>query len=206
MCSNVRMVGLATIALVLAGACAPQTSVVKLYEDSARATKTYKRLLIVDISSDRSQQQRFEDELASKLRQDQVDATPIHAKLDTSKGVSQGDINRISDEIGADAILITHIASVDTKMDVVEGREEIKSTCRGGDPVDYFLYDHDIIVEPDSVKVAHTVVVISNLYDGRNHERVWSIQSTCFGKDSLSEVMGKEADAIARRLRIDELI
>lgn len=206
MCSNVRTLGLTAIALVLVGACAPQTSVVKLYEDPARTTKTYKRLLIVDISGDHSQQQLFEDELASKLQQDQVDAIPIHAKLDTSKGVSQGDINRISDEIGADAILITHIASVDTKMDVVEGREEIKSTCRGGDPVDYFLYDHDIIAEPDSVKMAHRIVVISNLYDGRSHERVWTIQSTCFGKDSLSEVMEKEASAIARQLRIDGLI
>ena len=135
-----------------------------------------------------------------------MDAIPIHTRLDTSKGVSQADINRIADETGADAILITHIASVDTKMDVVEGRKDIQSTCRGGDPLDYFLYDHDIIVEPDSVKVAHTVVVVSNLYDGRSHERVWSIQSTCFGKDSLAEVMGKEASAIARQLRIDELI
>ncbi len=206
MCSNVRMVGLTAIAFVLAGACAPQTSVVKLYEDPARATKTYKRLLIVDISGDHSQQQLFEDELASKLQQDQVDAIPIHAKLDTSKGVSQSDINRVSDELAADAILVTHIASVDTKMDIVEGREEIKSTCRGGDPVDYFLYDHDIIAEPDSVKMAHRIVVISNLYDGRSHERVWTIQSTCFGKDSLSEVMEKEASAIARQLRIDGLI
>lgn len=206
MCSNVRTLGLTAIALVLVGACAPQTSVVKLYEDPARTTKTYKRLLIVDISGDHSQQQLFEDELASKLQQDQVDAIPIHAKLDTSKGVSQGDINRVSDELAADAILVTHIASVDTKMDVVEGREEIKSTCRGGDPVDYFLYDHDIIAEPDSVKMAHRIVVISNLYDGRSHERVWTIQSTCFGKDSLSEVMEKEASAIARQLRIDGLI
>jgi hypothetical protein len=206
MCSNVRTLGLTAIALVLVGACAPQTSVVKLYEDPARTTKTYKRLLIVDISGDHSQQQLFEDELASKLQQDQVDAIPIHAKLDTSKGVSQGDINRVSDELAADAILVTHIASVDTKMDVVEGREEIKSTCRGGDPVDYFLYDHDIIAEPDSVKMAHRIVVISNLYDGRSHDRVWTIQSTCFGKDSLSEVMEKEASAIARQLRIDGLI
>jgi len=206
MFSNVRMVGLTAISLLLTGACAPQTSVVKLYEDPARATKTYTKLLVVDISSDRSQQQQFEDDLASKLRQNRVDAIPIHSKLDTSKGVSQAEINRIADETGADAILITHIASVDTKMDVVEGRKEIESTCRGGDPLDYFLYDHDTIVEPDSVKVAHTVIVVSNLYDGRSHERVWSIQSTCFGKDSLAEVMDKEAGAIARQLRIDELI
>jgi hypothetical protein len=206
MFSNVRIVGLTTVALILAGACAPQTSVVKLYEDPARTTQLYKRLLVVDISSDRSQQQQFEDDLAAKLRQNRVDAIPVHSKLDTSKGVSQADINRIADEIGADAILITHIVSVDSKMQVVKGREEIKSTCRGGDPLDYFLYDHNFIVEPDSVRVAHTVVVVSNLYDGRSHERVWSIQSTCFGKDSLAEAMGKETGAIARQLRIDELI
>ena len=206
MYGKIRKVSLLAIALILAGACAPETSVVKLYEDSARTTETYRRLLIVDISSDRSQQQQFEDDLASRLRQDRVEAIPIHNKLDTSKGVSQADINRIGDEIGADAILITHIVSVDSKMDVVKGREEIESTCRGGDPLDYFLYDHDTIVEPDSVSVAHTVVVVSNLYDGRSHERVWSVQSTCFGKDSLAEVMSKEAIAIARQLRIDELI
>lgn len=33
--------------------------------------------------------------------------------------------------IGADGILVTHIASVDTKIDMVKGREEIKSTCFG---------------------------------------------------------------------------
>ena len=79
MFSNVRMVGLTAISLLLTGACAPQTSVVKLYEDPARATKTYTKLLVVDISSDRSQQQQFEDDLASKLRQNRVDAIPIHS-------------------------------------------------------------------------------------------------------------------------------
>ena len=206
MFSNVRMLVVAAIALILAGACAPETRVVKLYEDPARTTQPYKRLLVVNISSDPGQQQEFEDDLTAKLRQHQVDAIPVHSKLDTSKGVGQADINRVGREIGADAILITHIVSVDTKMDVVKGHEEIESTCRGGDPLDYFLYDNDIIIEPDSVRVAHTVVVVSSLYDGRSHERVWSIQSTCFGKDSLAEVMDKEAGAIARQLRIDELI
>ena len=54
--------------------------------------------------------------------------------------------------------------------------------------------------------MAHTVAVISTLYDGDSHERVWSIQSTCFEKASMSEVLKEEAIAIARQLRIDELI
>jgi hypothetical protein len=54
--------------------------------------------------------------------------------------------------------------------------------------------------------VAHTVAVISNLYDGNSHERVWSIQSTCFEKASMPEVVREEAIAITRQLRLDELI
>lgn len=204
--SFIRALLLATTVVMTVGGCAPQNSVVKLYEDTARAPKHYQRLLVVDVAGDHRQQTFFEGEITAKLRQQQVDAVPSYPKLDTSKGVTQAEINELADEINAEAILITHIASVDTEIDVVKGREQLKSTCRRGDPVDYFLYDHDVIAEPDTVKVAHTLVVISNLYDGRSHERVWTIQSTCFGKDSLSEVLTEEANAIVRQLRIDELI
>lgn len=204
--SIVRMLGLVSIAATIAAGCAPQTEVVKLYSDPARAPQTYKRLLVVDLSSDHNQQQQFEDEVALRLRREHVEAIPSHTLLDANAGLLQDDINRVSDEIGADGILVTHIASVDTSVDAVEGREEIQSTCRGGDPVDYFLYDHKVLREPDSVRLAHTVIVITNLYDAGSRDRVWTIQSTCFKKASMAGVLLDEANAIVRQLRIDELI
>ena len=204
--SIVRLLGLVSIAAVIAGGCAPQTEVVKLYDDPARASKTYKRLLVVSISSDHSQQQHFENEIVLRLRREQVDAIPSHTHLDASDGLLQNDIDRVSEAAGADGILVTHIASVDTSVDMREGRVDIESTCRGGDPVDYFLYDHKVIREPDSVKVAHTVIVITNMYDAASQDRVWTIQSTCFEKESMSAAMLDEANAIVRQLLIDELI
>lgn len=204
--SVVRILGFIAIAATIAGGCAPQTEVVKLYDDSARASKPYKRLLLVDLSSDRSQQRLFEDEIALGLRRQQVDAIPSYTRLDASNGLLQDDINRVSDEVAADGILITHIASVDTSIKMVEGRVDIESTCRGGDPVDYFLYDRKVLREPDSVKLAHTVIVITNLYDAVSHNRVWTIQSTCFEKTSMSDVLLDVANAIIRQLRIDGLI
>ena len=201
-----RMLGLAFITAILVGGCALQTEVIKLYEDTARAPQTYKRLLVVDLSSDHNQQQQFEDEVAGRLRREDVDAVPSYTMLDASQGLLQADINRVSDEIGADGILITHIASVDTKVEKVQGRESLRSTCRGGDPVDYFLYDHKILREPDSVKVAHTVIVITNLYDSKSRERIWTIQSTCFEKTTIADMLQDEATAIVRQLRTDELI
>lgn len=206
MLNIVRMLGPVYITAVLVGGCAPQTEVIKLYEDSARAPQSYKRLLVVDLSSDHNQQQQFEDEIAGRLHRENVDAVPSYTMLDASQGLLQADINRVSDEIGADGILITHIASIDTKVEKVQGREELRSTCRRGDPVDYFLYDHKIVREPDSVRVAHTVIVITNLYDAKSHERVWTIQSTCFEKTTIADMFQDEAIAIVRQLRIDELI
>lgn len=187
-------------------ACAPQTEVIKLYDDPARASKTFKRLLVVDISSNRSQQQLFENEIVNKLRRERVDAIPSYTLLDASKGLLQDDLNRVSQEIGADGILVTHVASVDTSVGKLQGRDEIRSTCRGGDPLDYFLYDHKVIREPDSVRLAETVIVITNLYDAVSHSRLWTIQSTCFEKSSMEEVLQDESTAIVRQLQIDQLI
>jgi hypothetical protein len=204
--SIVRMLGLVSVAATLAGGCAPQAEVVKLYDDPGRVAKTYTRLLVVDISSDHSQQQSFENEIALKLQRKQVDAIPSYTYLDASDGLLQDDINRVAEAVGADGVLVTHIVSVDISIDRVEGRREIESTCRGGDPVDYFLYDHKVISEPDSVKLAHTVIVISNLYDVGSQDRVWTIQSTCFEKTSMPAVLLDEANAIVRQLRMDQLI
>lgn len=200
---------LAFLAMLLAGAsgCAPQqTETIKLFEDPTRVPGAYERLLIVDVSSDHAMQVRFENELVAGLDRAGVEALPSHDSLDASEGILQDDINKLSDELAADGILITHIASLDTTVDLKEGREDILSTCRGGSPVDYFLYDRKILIEPDSIKVAHTVVVITNLYDSASRERVWSIQSTCFDKATMDEVLLDETDAIVRQLRIDKLI
>lgn len=193
--------------IVSASACVPQQSrTVKLYEDPSRTPKTYQKLLIVDVSSDRSMQIQFENEVVSGMVRAGVEAVPSHHNLDASQGILQDDINRLSDDLGTDGILITHIASIDTQVDLKEGREDVLSVCRGGSPVDFFLYDRKILAEPDSIKVAHTVIVVTNLYDTTTRERVWSIQSTCFNKESIAEVLLEETDAIVRQLRIDKLI
>ncbi len=201
-----RMLGLASVAAIIASGCAPQAEVVKLYDDPARPSTSYERLLVVVISSDFDQQQQFEHEIVDGLRREHVEASPGHTKIDTSDGMLQEDLDRLSESVGADGILISHVVSVDTSVETTEGRADIVSTCRGGDPVDIFLYDHKVIREPDSVKMAHTVTVVTNLYDTASEKRIWTIQSTCFEKSSMAAVLQEEAGAIVRQLRNDELI
>lgn len=186
--------------------CARQTEVIKLYEDPAISEKSYTRLLVVAVSDARRDQENFENAIVERLREGGVDAVPSHTMFTENPEILQEDIDRASKEAGADGILITHVAGVDSTAEITEGRQDIQSECRGGDLADYFLYDYEVLRQPDSVRMSHTVIVIANLHDAASRERIWTIQSTCFDKASMSEVMTEEADAIVRQLQIDRLI
>ena len=186
--------------------CATPTEVIQLHRAPPSSAEPYAKILVVNVSPDRQQQVDFENEVIGRIRTENVEGIAAHSVLDSSNELQQAELDRAAGEVSADAILIMHIVSLDTTADISEGRSEILSECRGGDPLDYFLYDHTVISEPDSVRFAHTVTVVSNLYDAKTRERLWTIQSTCFEKSTMSEVIRDEANAIVRQLGIDGLI
>jgi hypothetical protein len=196
---------LAMIFLVTA-ACIPQTEVIKLYDNADRIKQDYERLLVISVASDTGTRRRLEELITRHLESADIAAVAGYTETGLKTTLLQDEIDAAARNAGADAILITHIVSVDTRVDIDEGRIDVESECRAGNPVDYFLYEHRELKEPDSVKVAHTVVAVSNLYDASDGERLWTIQSTCFEKASMDEVLQEEARAIVRQLQIDKLV
>lgn len=194
----------AMIMAVVAG-CVPQTEVIKLYDNTA-ANQDYERLLVISVVGDTGTRRRLEELITGHLETANVTAIAGYTETGLKTEMLQEEIDAAARNANADAILITHIVSVDTRLDLDIGRTDILSECRGGDPVDYFLYDHRELKEPDTVKIAHTVVAVSNLYDANSGERLWTIQSTCFEKASMDEVLQEEAKAIVRQLQIDKLV
>ena len=192
--------------VVVIAACVRQTEVIKLYDISARASRTYERLLVISVVGDIGTRRRLEELISGHLETANVTAIAGYTETGLKTEMLQDEIDTAARNANADAILITHIVSVDTRLDIDTGRTDILSECRGGDPVDYFLYDHRELKEPDTVKIAHTVVAVSNLYDASDGERLWTIQSTCFEKASMDEVLQEEAKAIVRQLQIDKLV
>jgi len=192
--------------IVVIAACVQQTEVIKLYDNSARAGQKYERLLVISIVGDTGTRRRLEELITGHLEAANVTAIAGYTETGLKTTILQDEIDAAARSANADAILITHIVSVDTRLDIDTGRTDILSECRGGDPVDYFLYDHRELKEPDTVKIAHTVVAVSNLYDASDGERLWTIQSTCFEKASMDEVLREEAEAIVRQLQIDKLV
>jgi len=192
--------------IVVIAACVQQTEVIKLFENSARANQKYERLLVISVVGDTGTRRRLEELITGHLEAANVTAIAGYTETGLKTSLLQDEIDAAAKSANADAILITHIVSVDTRLDIDTGRTDILSECRGGDPLDYFLYDHRELKEPDTVKIAHTVIAVSNLYDASDGERLWTIQSTCFEKSSMDEILREEAKAIVRQLQIDNLV
>jgi hypothetical protein len=197
----------AAIVLLLAMAgCGSQTSVEKLYQDSAAAAGPYGRLLVVGIARDGETRKRIEELIAENLADENVTAIPGYTRLGTSAVLMQDEIEAAATASGSDAILLAHLVSASVDAEFRTGRVDVKSECRGGNPVDFFLYDREELREPDSVVFAHEVTMVTNLYDSRTGTRIWTIQSTCFEKSGFDAVLRKEARAIVRQLSRDGLI
>jgi hypothetical protein len=193
------------IALFAAG-CATQTDVEKLYQHADAGRQSYERVLVVGIAADASGRRQMEDLVTAELVKVVESAVPAYSRVGVTPTVTQDAIDMAAEATGSDAILVTHIVSVSTTGEVRQGRVDIRSECRGGNPADYFLYDHKELREPDSVTFAHEVIVVSNLYDVGSGTRLWTIQSTCVDKADLDSVMRQEAKAIVGQLRRDGLI
>ena len=199
-------VGSAIAFAIAVSACAPQTEVIKLHDETSSISDGFGNYLVVAIAGDVDTRRDFEDQIVNRIRDAGALATAAYTKTGAKTELLQDEIDTAASEASADAILITHIVSVDTTAERQEGRTDVLAECRGGDPEDYFLYDYEMLKEPDSVRIAHTVVAITNLYDTESGSRVWTIQSTCFEKATMHEVLSEEAKAIANQLRFDRLI
>jgi hypothetical protein len=191
--------------LAIAG-CGTQTEIVKLHDDKMVRSAPYGKILVVGITNDVDERRKLEDRLAQDLAAAGIKSVAAYSVAGLTPTVLQQDIDAAAAKMNADAILVTHIVSVDKNIEFEEGRTEVLFECRGGDPEDYFLYDQKVLKLPDSVRVAHTVVAVTNVYDARSNARTWTIQSTCFDKRSMDEVLVEESRAIVRQLRTDKLI
>ena len=196
----------AAILLLAAGGCVSQPRIEKLYQDPDAGKAPYERLLVIGVAGDAAQRRDIEELLAGRLIAGEVAAIASYTRLGTSPVVLQEAVDEAARDSGADAILIAHMVSASVTPEYREERVDVRSECRGGSPVDLFLYDYKELREPASVTFAHEVTMVTNLYDAATGNRIWTIQSTCFEKTEFEAVLQREAEAIVRQLRRDGLI
>ena len=189
------------VLLTISSACATRTEIIDLYENKAYIGQNYNRILVADISGTVNDREEFEKLLAAAIREEGSDAIASYTVIGFKGPVNAESISTAIERSGADAVLVTHMASIESEPTLKEGRVDVQQKCRQGDLVHSFLYDYPEIKSPDEVGVSHTAKVIANLYDARDSERIWAVQSTCFDRDNWAEVVVDQTNGIADYLQ-----
>ena len=193
------------------GGCAsgPRISQTQALVDGADAP--YGNILVVTLYSRFDSRRYFEDELVRRLRELGVAATASTSMMDTRTPVTRETFVAMVEELDADALLLTQLASLETTGKVVDMSPEATVNLRPTGWYNVFSVDTTEYVEPQAVNFEHSLVLLTDLYSAASRDTVWGIQSAAdvsVGFDRLHDfkIVRDEVDAIVRRLRQDGLL
>jgi hypothetical protein len=208
---------LAPLLLAIAGlaACASAFSVKGEWNEGATRPQTFKRLLIVGVTPNRSQRCNFEWAMAKSLRSDKVKAVVSCTVMAKEVPLSRASIEQALTSQAADGVLASQLVSANITVteggsrDTRGGGQYEKS---GGGPVGvYGAYGMPIVyaefeATPSIFTQERALVLTTRLYETRGASLVYTLESTAKSHESADLIMGEITPKIAARLRKDGLI
>jgi hypothetical protein len=208
--SSQRFVLILSAAIVLA-ACssAPQVKRIKDVPDTADVP--YENILVITLLESFDARRYLEKEVVKNLQSLGTKAVASTSMMNTKTPMSRRLFIEMAEKISADAILVTQMASLETKASVVTMRPETTVNFRPTYYYNVFSVEVTEYMEPRSVDFEYDLVLVSELFSMRDREPVWAIQASSnikMGHETTRnyDIFLAEAAAITRHLSADGLV
>ncbi len=172
-----KMLIVAMIFTVLT-ACSTGPQISRTMELSESANTPYKKLLVITLFSSFDTRRYLEDEVVKHLAQIGVDAVASTSMMDSRTLASRATFVAMVDKINADAVLVTHLESLETKGKVVGMNPEATYNLRPTYYYNVFSVDLQEYREPPAVDMTHYLALITELISVNKEDTVWAIKST----------------------------
>jgi hypothetical protein len=165
---------LASAVVITQLAACSTTYVSSLWKDPTYQVKPHK-IMIIGIAKSPANKRTLEDDFAKQLKLQGTDAVSSYAILPDDKDGNKDAIAAKMKEQGADAVLITRIASrktVYTNLLEVYAPPQSYRTWQN-----YYEYGYGNITSPNDVEETKYAVMETNMYDAGNDKLIWSASS-----------------------------
>ena len=197
--------------VVVIGACASRTQVTTTQALSESADAPYGNILVVTLLSSFDSRRYLEEEIVAQLAALGTTAVPSTSLMNTRTPVNRETFVKMVQDVDADALLLTQLASLRSKGKFVDMNPESTVNLRPTGYWNVFSVDTTEYVEPQAVDFEHTLVLMTQLYSVKSQEPVWGIESRSeysVGFDQAKDysIIINEAKAITRSLSRDGLI
>jgi len=196
------------IALV-ACSTAPQVTTTIKFADSADAP--YENVLVIFLAEKFDSRRYLEQEVVKNLKEIGTQAVASTSLMDSRVPATRQTFVTMVDNIGADAVLVTQVANLQSDATVVNMNPEATYNFRPTYYYNVWSVDLQEYREPQAVDFNHSLALATQLYSVSTEDVVWAIES----KSNISQAFDagpdysiyiKEAEAITGRLLRDGLI
>lgn len=198
-------------AAVLLAACAsgPQTSVVQPLAETADAP--YGKVLVITLFDSFDARRYLEEEIVKAMADAGAVGVPSTSMMNTKTPVVRQTFIDMVEDIDADAVLLTQLASYAASDRERDARPELTWNYWPTYYFNVFAVELTEYVEPPRRETEHSLVLASQVFSVKTEQPVWGMESRSvfveLQEDGLDyDVFLREADAIVTQLRRNRVI
>ena len=161
--------------ILLVVACSTSPQVTTTQELAHSADGPYSTVFVVTLFSKFDNRHYLEDEIVKALAKHNVRAIAATSHMDSRTPVTVEFITEMMAEVGADALLFTRLADLQSSGEVVDMSPESTYNVY---PTYYFnVFEVELTeyLEPQNIEFTHRLSTTSDLYSFARREKVWSI-------------------------------
>jgi hypothetical protein len=188
---------------------APQVTTTQKFAESADAP--YENVLVIFLADRFDSRRYLETEVVKILTENGTQAVASTSMMDSRTPKTRQTFVAMVDDIGADAVLVTQIANLQSEGTVVDMNPEATYNFRPTYYYNVWSVDLQEYKEPQAVNFEHSLALATQLYSVSAKDVVWAIESQsnikqAFDKGPDYSIYIDEAKAITSSLRKDGLI
>ncbi len=193
------------------GACAAGPQITRTQEVSESADTPYQKILVITLLSSFDSRRYLEDEVVLQLSKLGTDSIASTSMMNTKTPVTRQTFLAMVDEIDADAVLVTQLASLESKGTMKNMNPQATRNFRPTYYYNVWSVELEEYIEPQAAEFKHSLVLATQLYSALNREVVWAIESKSkivqgFDQVNNYSIIVDEAKVIATYLSRDGLI
>ena len=201
-----RRTAIFTLAMsFILSSCGGSRQVTQTQKLSAAADAPYKNVLVIFLAESFDSRRYLETEIVKKLAEHGTNAVRSTSMMNSRVPVTRQTFEAMVDEIGADAVLVTQLAALQTKGTVVDMNPQATYNFRPTYYYNVWSVELTEYVAPQAVDYDHKLSLATQLFSVQDEDVVWAMESNsniheAFDKGPNYKVYVDEANAIVTLL------
>ena len=190
----------------VASACAPSSTITKVYEDPQFSGLSYKKILVVAGTENYENRAAYERAMSARLVSAGVAAAPLYEIGGGNRPVDRDVIAEVVNVGGFDAVLYTLTVGSQSNFSKTAGQTTVDAARKSDRVVNLFRYDYEEHADPEYVSLATSAVLITELYSVSSKSKVWEAQTDLAERDSPALLIDDAVSLLMGALERDKLL